>query len=169
MLDAIVNYLAGWNVLALVLLVIGLGLVTVEMFLPGFGICGISGVGCLIACIVVSAKSITQAFITLVLIIAIVVLLGYIVFKNFGRVKSPIVLKDRIDSASTELSNDDIKSLEGKCGVAETALRPVGKATIDGKQYDVVTSGEFVNAAQRIEVVSVKGLRILVRKVDDES
>lgn len=48
-------------------------------------------------------------------------------------------------------------------------MRPVGKATIDGKQYDVVTSGEFVNAAQRIEVVSVKGLRILVRKVDDES
>jgi len=48
--------------------------------------------------------------------------------------------------------------------VAETALRPTGKALIDSRRYDVVSDGDFIEQGTAIEVVEVAGTRIVVRK-----
>ncbi|MDO4567332.1 MAG: NfeD family protein [Clostridia bacterium] len=165
--EMVLEYLAGWNVLSVVLLVAGLGLVTAEMFLPGFGVFGVAGIGALIACIVLSSTTVGHALVTFVIIMCIVVLLGYVIFKNFGtNGKSRIVLKDVIASKSNEGGDEELAELCGKAGVARTALRPVGKALIDGKQYDVVTGGEFIQPGEAIEVTLVKGLRVEVRRLE---
>jgi len=55
-------------------------------------------------------------------------------------------------------------TLVGHAGVAETALRPTGKALVDGRRYDVVSEGDFVEQGAAIEVVEVTGARIVVRR-----
>ena len=48
--------------------------------------------------------------------------------------------------------------------MAETALRPTGKALIEGRRYDVVSDGDFIEQGTAVEVVEVAGTRIVVRK-----
>jgi membrane-bound serine protease (ClpP class) len=48
-------------------------------------------------------------------------------------------------------------------GVAATALRPSGKATLDGQRVDVVTEGDYIDAGAAIVVAKVEGARVVVR------
>jgi membrane-bound serine protease (ClpP class) len=52
----------------------------------------------------------------------------------------------------------------GARGVAETPLRPAGKVRLDGKRWDVVTDGEFLDAGTEVVVASVDGARIVVKR-----
>ena len=49
--------------------------------------------------------------------------------------------------------------------MALTTLRPSGTAEIGSERIDVVTSGEYIERGQAIEVVEVKGARVRVRAV----
>ena len=64
------------------------------------------------------------------------------------------------------VSNDVLKDLAGKEGVAHTTLRPAGIAKIDGNLVDVVTEGDFIDAGSPIVVLRVVGGRNIVRKRD---
>ena len=163
-MDFMSTYLAGWSVLSLMCLIIGLGLMIAEMFTPGLGLMGTFGM------IVLSAHSLLDAIFTLAIIFVVLFIAGFIVYRSFtkGRLaNSSIVLSDRIDSASTSLDNAEIRGIVGKEGITTTALRPSGNAEIDGKRYDVVTSGEFIQKDTRITVERIDGLKILVKKVED--
>lgn len=51
----------------------------------------------------------------------------------------------------------------GMNGVALTTLRPSGKARIADQVVDVVTEGEYVASETRVSVVTVDGMRVVVR------
>ncbi len=53
--------------------------------------------------------------------------------------------------------------LVGSTGTAVSALRPAGKATIDGKRVDVVSDSEFIARDTAVTVVEVEGGRVVVR------
>lgn len=55
--------------------------------------------------------------------------------------------------------------LVGKEGVAQSPLRPVGVALIEGRRLDVVTEGGIVDRGARIRVLVVEGNRVVVRRV----
>ena len=71
-MEAILAYLSGWSVAAVICLVVGLALLIAEMFMPGFGLFGALGIITLIASIVLSASTFTHALITLLIIILLV-------------------------------------------------------------------------------------------------
>ena len=52
--------------------------------------------------------------------------------------------------------------LVGVHGVARSNLRPAGRASIDGTNYDVLTEGDFVTAGTEVVVIDVQGNRITV-------
>ena len=56
------------------------------------------------------------------------------------------------------------QDLLGKTGVAQTVLRPSGRALIDGELVDVITEGEFYEPGTAVRVVAVTGGRTVVRK-----
>ncbi|MBU2584899.1 MAG: serine protease, partial [Bacteroidetes bacterium] len=64
-------------------------------------------------------------------------------------------------SAETE------NSLLGKVGTAQTNLRPAGSALIDGKKYDVLADGEFLQKGDSIVVTSVSGIKVTVKKKEE--
>jgi membrane-bound serine protease (ClpP class) len=58
-----------------------------------------------------------------------------------------------------------VRPLTGASGVALSDLRPSGTADIQGRQVDVVTTGEYITAGEAITVVTDEGYRRVVRRV----
>jgi len=51
--------------------------------------------------------------------------------------------------------------------VARSMLRPAGKAVFEGKLFDVVTEGDIIEKESKIEIIEVRGNRIVVQKVKE--
>jgi membrane-bound serine protease (ClpP class) len=73
-----------------------------------------------------------------------------------------LILRDTVGGAAAAPA-----SLVGRAGVAETALRPTGKALVDGRRLDVVSEGDFIERGSPLEVVEVAGARIVVKRKGD--
>jgi membrane-bound serine protease (ClpP class) len=152
----------------LILSILGIAFLIGEMFLPGFGISGICGVLCLISvCIMqfMTASALTATLVTVVL--GLVLLVMIIVFmrsmKNGVLFRSPIVLKEKIESEAANPASGSSEELIGKTGTALTPLRPSGIALIDGKRYSVESQATFVDKDSEITVISVDGPKITVK------
>lgn len=146
-------------------ILIGFGLVVLELFLPGFGVPGISGIALLLAGVVLAANSILEA----VLLVIIIVLLLCLVLSLFlrsaskGRLaKTPLVLSDAAKKEAGYSSAEDLSYFLGREGVALTPLRPSGVADFDGVRLDVVSDGEFIAKSTHLVIDKVEGSRIVV-------
>lgn len=151
----------------IICLVVGLLLLLIEMFLPGFGVPGALGLLSLIAVIVMQlcwGSPAAAAYISAgVLVIIVVAVLLVIRSLQKGRLsRSFIVLDEQIDANSTSLSDAREKDNIGKTGITITPLRPAGIAEFDGKRLDVMTNGTFVDAGVSVVITDVQGLHILV-------
>jgi membrane-bound serine protease (ClpP class) len=165
--------LAGWE--TLIILGAGVTLIAVEIiFFPGHGVMVFLGV--LLAVIALTEsmvdikrvpipvswslgwlpQALTRAFGSLLVAGgALAVLTRFLPRSRLGRV---LILDDAVGSAGGEPA-----SLLHRTGVAHTALRPTGKALVDGRRIDVVSEGDFIERGTAIEVVEVAGPRVVVR------
>ncbi|MDR3086138.1 MAG: hypothetical protein LBU47_07485 [Christensenellaceae bacterium] len=147
-------------------LLAGFALVTVEIFLPGFGAPGITGIVLLLAGIVVAADSALEAILLLLLVIALLSLLLFVVLRSTlkGKLsKSPLVLENSLSRDAGFSSAQDFSTFLGREGLSLTPLRPAGSANFEGNKLDVVADGEFIAKGQKIVITKVEGARIVVR------
>lgn len=156
---------AGWE--AIILFVIGLVFVVVEIFLAGFGVFGILGITSLILGIVLAAYDTTLGLISLLIAIAINIVLAIVLVKFFGSrgLWNRFILKEEQKNEDGYISSEKDKSLIGKRGKSITKLRPSGTAKIEGKRYDVITEGNFIDFDVEIEVVSMDGTKVVVQEI----
>ena len=88
------------EVIGIILIIAGIILTSVEMYIPGFGVPGISAAICLVAGVLLTAKNVMQGIIIVIVILCILlvifVIMYFLIFK--AKVKSPIVLDNAIDS-----------------------------------------------------------------------
>lgn len=152
----------------LVLSILGIAFLVAELFLPGFGISGISGVLCLIAVSVIqflTAKPLVAILVTAVLGVILIAMVIFFIrsLKNGLLFRSPIVLKERIESEAVNPADGSPETLIGKTGTALTPLRPSGIALIDGKRYSVESQATFIEKDSEITVLSVDGPKITVK------
>ncbi len=68
-------------------------------------------------------------------------------------------------AAAGETAEPDYAALVGKRGRSASTLRPSGKAEIEGAVYAVEADGAFIEPGIDIEVVRVRGNRIVVRRI----
>ena len=47
-------------------------------------------------------------------------------------------------------------------------LDPAGSAQIDGKEYDVVTDGDYIDVGAKIKVTDVRGNVIVIQEKDPD-
>ena len=175
--------------LEIILFVLGLALLAVEIFvIPGFGFVGITGILLIGFSLVFSMQDfvipsfewefdlfgrnaivVFFGLFAAVLGIAIIALLSPKL-----RLFSRLTLKTQItgtaggpDNGSGIIVEDEenYAALIGKIGVADSVLRPSGKALIEEKIYTVEADNEFVDAGRGIIVTRVRGNRIIVRRV----
>lgn len=157
---------AASSVIWLVLLLVGFGLIVLEVYLPGFGLPGILGGICLIAGVALKAQGDLILWLIMTLIIAALLCVALSISMHSaakGRLdRSRFVLREV--ATTSQLTGGDMAFYVGKSGIATTPLRPSGNVEIDGVKLNVVSDGEFIAEGERVKVVSVEGNRIQVQR-----
>jgi len=178
--------------LELVLFVLGIALLSLEMFVvPGFGVFGVSGLLLTLASLIMashtySGMSATESFEesmgslgslagAMVTVIAVAVALNRflpaIPFINRLILTPPgyaatgtegPLLKPALLSGTAVAGAISV----GAFGIAASALRPSGKAMFGDKYLDVVSDGAYIDHGSAIEVIRIAGNRIIVRPAD---
>lgn len=149
-------------------LLLGGGLIIVEVFLPGFGLPGISGLVLIAVGVLLAAMHFGISVAVAVLLVTVAVLAVVITFvlrhaSKGGMNRSRLFLSDREELHAGK----DMQVLVGKFGRTLSVLRPAGIGEFDGVRLNVVTEGGFIDKGSRIEIVSVDGSRIVVRELKE--
>ncbi|MGL4772875.1 MAG: NfeD family protein [Clostridium sp.] len=160
-------FLPNISVLTVILLLIGFGLVFLEMHMPGFGVPGVAGAICLILAVVLTAENFNQV---LVMSLGILVVLGIMLalvmmFFTKGKLFKPLILADEQKKEHGYISSSDLDYLLGKKGVTITDLRPTGALDIDGVKFDVISDGEYILKGTNVEIYKVSGVKLFVKKI----
>ena len=167
----------------LLVFLVGVVLLVLEIFvIPGFGVAGISGIALIAVSLVLSLQTFViptfewewAAFHRNVLIVvgnilgslvAVAVLAHFVPrFRFFSR----LVLAETQDASggyTVQEATEEQRYL-GMRGVAVTTLRPSGKAALDEQVVVVESDGEFIESGAPVEVISVNGNRVVVRRAE---
>jgi membrane-bound ClpP family serine protease len=161
------NFIYSIGAIQAILLFSGLILIIVEMFNPGFGAAGITGIIFLIVGVLLTAKTLFDVMIMLLIILVILgVALAFVIRSaTKGRLNKRLVLPDSLKKEQGYSSSQNLEHLIGKEGVAITVLRPSGTANFDGVILDVVTEGKYIPKDSKVKVIDVSGRRIVVRNI----
>lgn len=154
---------AGW--LELILFVSGIFLIIVELYVPGFGFWGISGMICMVVSFFLTLGGNMTAvnLLAISLLVSIAAFLVILRFLPSSRLWGKLTLKESETLQDGFVSSSDYSSYLGKEGLVLTLLRPAGVMIIDGVQIDVVSEGQYIEPGAKVKVVSVNGSRIVVR------
>ena len=153
-------------ILGIVLLIAGFILIGIEMVVPGFGLPGISGIVCLIAGIILTAKDVEQGLTITVIVIVILAVMLTMVMVILKRVKSPIVLDEKLQNEHGFLNASDLEYLVGKEGTAVTDLKPGGKCRIEGIEFDVRSEGNFLEKGTKVKISRIHEKTIMVQSIE---
>jgi len=161
--------LASVSIFSIILFVVGVGLIIVEMFEPGFGFFGAFGVISLIVCIFVTANTVAQGLIlTAFFFVIVLILLGiFLILVSKGKLPKRLVLHEAETVEQGFSGTEDMKYLLGKTGIVTSVCRPVGNADIDGAKLEVVTQAEFIEKGAMVEVIEIEGNRVVVKPVSE--
>jgi membrane-bound serine protease (ClpP class) len=185
-------WLAGmaqwWEIM---LIVVGLALIAVEMFvIPGFGVAGVGGAGCVLVGLVGTFVSddlstpagqsdlIAGVTATLTALLAAGIA-AWLLFRQIETlpVLGRFILKAEVGEAQHAAAAGGTGLLEalgsgerpletGSIGVAETDLRPAGRADFEGRLVDVKSVGDYIDRGTRVRVVSVGRFAIEVEEAE---
>ena len=173
----------------LVLIVLGIVLLTVEVFvIPGFGFVGVAGICCILSGSILALipylpsdvpplpnvepvslndyiqDALRNFTVTVVLIGVGVWLLGKILPKT--PIYRALIVEGGLSSDKGYTSSDvtRYRTFIDRRGVALTMLRPAGTATFGNDRLDVVSSGDLIPKGTPVKVVQVQGGRIVVEE-----
>ena len=160
------NFVSGagsW--LEVLLFILGVGLLILEVFIPGFGLFGIAGILSILASFyfVLGGNVSALNWLAVSIVAALVIFALLIKYLPSNPAWNLFVLKDKQENSDGYSVTPDMTQYVGKAGVAVTTLRPAGIALIEGVRTDVVTFGDYIDAGTNIVVVKVEGSKIFVK------
>lgn len=155
----------GWTV---AVFIIGLMLCAVEMFIPGFGACGISGTVLVVAGIVLRMVF-GGDLLMLLYMVLIALVLVILMFWLFSRLitksklsKTALFHTDATLPIGATEGTRDFSALVGREGITETVLHPIGRISVDGESFDVVARDGYIDKGATVVVVKTEGQRVVV-------
>lgn len=165
MIASILTDISVWSI---VIFVAGVVLMILEVFHPGFGALGISGIICFVIAVIITADTLAEGFFlaaVMFVLVALMVVISAALFSR-GHIPRMLVLTDAASASSGFSGVEDMQYLLGKSGKTITDLRPAGMADFDGVRLDVVSQGDYIDHGTDIEVMEVESNRIVVRRKD---
>ena len=148
----------------MVLQLLGIVIILVEFVVPSMGLLTISAIGVFgySLYLIFVATSFKTSVIVAGFDMALIPVLIWIGVKIIAR--SPLALRTAVSDTVTDSSpGSSTGDLVGKEGTTLTKLVPAGKALIEGKRLDVVSSGDYIEQNEEIVVTVVEGNRIVVK------
>ena len=158
--------------LPILLMIIGFGLIVLEVLIPSLGVITVAAVGCIVASLFLGFSYSPALGLGLIvgalLGIPIILVLAFKLFPEtpLGR---HMMLRRKPSDHPAPATVSGRTDLVGKEGVARSDLRPSGVAEVDGERLDVLTRGELVEVGARIRIIENRGNRIVVRAIDTET
>jgi len=159
---------------AMLLLLLGIGLIVLEFLIPSGGILGLMAGAALFCAIVVAFFDKQRPLSGPSVLVAVAVgvpILIYVAVRwwpdsPMGRL---MLIQHKYDhSADTDNHLDKLRALIGKRGKAKSPMLPSGAIEIEGQSYDAVSDGVSVEDEQAIRVVAVRNNRLVVRPDEGE-
>ena len=153
---------------ATILLIVGLGLIVLELFVPSGGVLSVMAVLAVVAAVVVAfSGGVVPGTIMLVSVLILIPLIIAAAIKWWPHTPIGRLIVLHIPESEDEVLPDtpayrELKSLVGCRGVAKTKMLPSGAVVIDGRTYDAVSDGTAIDPGQPIRVKAVRTNRIIV-------
>ncbi len=162
------SFFGGIGTVQAVLFFLGLVLLIVEMFVPGFGIAGGFGIVLLIIGIIMTAQTPLQAFIMVLVLILLIALLLIVILRSAkkGKLSKKLILRSASKREDGYSATSDTTALVGKEGIALSLLRPSGMGEFDGQRLDVISDGLYIEPGSKIKIVQTEGRRIVVKTIE---
>lgn len=167
----------------IIIFFIGIVLIAVEiLFIPGFGIAGIPGIILILIGAILSFQDFTiprtpydvDMFVkNIFAVMCSLIGSGIAIFLLF-KFMPGIPLFNRLVLTTSETSQSGFvippqpageSSLIGSKGKALTVLHPTGKIEVNNNTLDVVTEGEYIEKGQIVEIIEIRGNRIVVKVI----
>lgn len=164
-------YLVGVNSwIPVALFTVGLLLIVLEVFIPDFGLVGISGILSIVLGLYWTLGDLTQTIQDLSIAIVITAaMIVYLIRRGYSLTNVNKLVLQSTDPGSK--ANDSVKSPDhpikpGLRGIAQTPLRPSGKVTFgdNSPYFDVISSEGHISRGTPIEVEKVSATKIVVRR-----
>lgn len=152
------------NALPLIMMLLGFALLILEIYMPGFGIPGISGSIMLVVGIVLIADTVLSGLLIGLIVVALLGIAFTIAMRTAakGNLMNKRLVLDAV--ATNKNEENPLDYYINKEGTAVTNLSPVGSCEIEGARLSVMTDGEFIVSGVKVVVSRVEGKQIYVRK-----
>ncbi|MCH8055115.1 MAG: hypothetical protein IH857_03035 [Deltaproteobacteria bacterium] len=149
--------LIPFNYAGLLLILLGIALLVGEAFVPSFGILGIGGAVSLglgsLLLFDAEGSDLTvdrsTVFTTVFTLSALMLLLGYLVFKS--QTRKPTL---------------GMEGLIGEIGEVRLKMNPDGKVFVHGEYWNAEGDGE-ITVGEKVRVVGFEGMRLKVRRLSE--
>ena len=156
------------NLPIIICFVIGIGLLILEAFMPGFGAPGITGVILVVITLVLTWFE-HGPVATLGMLLIVLLVLAIAISTSLRSITKGRLSKSSLVHSDTESNEDGYRSIQDlavfmdKEGTATSVLRPTGIADFEGVRLNVSSEGDFIPAGTKVRIVKVEGAKILVR------
>lgn len=146
------------------IIVLGVGLIIIEViFIPGTTVVGILGLGLCIAGIVLSFNYFGNTTGFIVLLITGVGSMAALIISFRAGLWEKFSNKSAIQSKFNESDSEAVKV--GDVGMTVSTLKPYGKVEFNEKEFEVKTSGNYLERGVEVKVTHKEGNQIIVEKV----
>ena len=153
---------------SLVLLVVGVGLIVLEVFIPSGGVLSILAALAVIASVVVAFTggwvSGVIMLVTMMIVLPLFIsgMIRWWPHTPIGRMVVLNIPENEDDVLPDTAEYRALRSLVGRRGVAKTKMLPSGAVVVDGLVYDALSDGVAIEAGQPILVLAVRTNRVIV-------
>jgi membrane protein implicated in regulation of membrane protease activity len=164
-----------YEVLAILLLMVGFSLIVAEIFIPSGGLI-------LIMCVFTFAASFWfawkawygtsslafGAYITALLVLIPAVVVGAFKFFPLTPMGKRLIGAPTIEEVTPYAQEQaHLQSLIGRIGKSVTPLIPGGLVSVEGERLHAFTEGGLVDPGVDVEIIDVRGTRVVVREAED--
>ena len=159
---------------AVILLVVGMVLAIGDIFLPSGGLLAVLSVFSIVGAVVIGFNANSELGLW-VLTGALIGLPAAVVLALKVWPKTPMGRRILLDAPTSDdvLPENDpgpmLHGLVGRVGQARSKMLPGGIIVIDHQSYDAISEGASVEVGQRVRVTEVRGSRLVVAVLADDS
>jgi len=147
----------------IIMLLLGFGLILVEVFITPGAIVGILGLICIVYGIYFGYQNLSlwqaHSYMGISLAISLFLLVKLLSGDTYSRIANKDTIKGRMNQ------RDLLNIKVGDKGITISALRPSGNALFDQLKCEVLTEGDFVYTNTEVEVIKIDQDKIFVKPI----
>jgi membrane-bound serine protease (ClpP class) len=160
-----------WSAL---LMLVGSGLIVLEVFVPSGGILGFLAAAAVFSAIALAfyhhGPAVGLGFVAVAVValpICVVLAFKYWPYTPMGR-RFLLGLPTQEEVTPNDARVLALKQMVGRVGTAKTVMLPSGAVLIDGRTIDAISQGMAIDRGQKVVVVEVRANRVVVRPADEQ-